>query len=182
MKIIYIHGLNSSKESQSVQTLSKYFKDDLIVPDLPNNPKDWIDVLEPIISKEFCILIGSSTGGYFARYFANKYKYPVILINPLINASDLMQFVGLNQNYYTNEEWFLEKADIYEICKYYIEKDCTIQKLVIVGSNDKILDPRKTIDTFKMSSEVKITSGDHQLNFEEIIEDIQSMINITCIY
>ena len=76
MKILYLHGFNSSSNSSKAQTFKnsefvKNLKNEIILPDLPVSPEEAIeDILKILENFNFKVsLIGSSLGGFYATYF-----------------------------------------------------------------------------------------------------------------
>ena len=69
MKLLYLHGFNSSPESTKARIFSQFFskniKAKVLIPNLPNSPKDTIELLSNIVEKENSkiSIIGSSMGG-----------------------------------------------------------------------------------------------------------------------
>ena len=90
MKLLYLHGFNSSPKSTKAITFKKFLsnqdKKNLIVPNLPISPKDSINLLSEIIEKENkeISLIGSSLGGLYSSYLGNIYGLKNVLINPVV--------------------------------------------------------------------------------------------------
>jgi predicted esterase YcpF (UPF0227 family) len=89
LKIIYLHGFNSSSNSKK----AKIFKNSKFVvssgikvffPDLPVSPKEAIkNILGLAKSCDFKVsLIGSSLGGFYSTYIADTYNLKSININP----------------------------------------------------------------------------------------------------
>ena len=75
--IIYIHGFASSGFGTKPQKFKEYFEDEVITISLPTIPNLAIDTLEQIIEaflskEEDVYLIGSSLGGFYALFLANK--------------------------------------------------------------------------------------------------------------
>ena len=88
--IIYIHGFGSSGEGIKAKLFREYFKEKgirFIAPSLSYIPELAIKTLEELIEsydKEDVQLMGSSLGGFYSIYLANKYNLKAVLINPSI--------------------------------------------------------------------------------------------------
>ncbi|MCG3720375.1 esterase, partial [Aliarcobacter butzleri] len=85
--IIYIHGFASCGFGSKAQKFKEYFEEEIITISLPTIPNLAIDTLEQIIEfslnkDENVYLIGSSLGGFYSLYLANKYDLKAVLINP----------------------------------------------------------------------------------------------------
>ena len=91
MKLLYLHGFNSSPESTKAkifsQFLSKNIKAKVLIPNLPNSPKDTIELLSNIVEKENSkiSIIGSSMGGLYSSFISEKYKIKSVVILSLIH-------------------------------------------------------------------------------------------------
>jgi hypothetical protein len=166
--IIYIHGLNSSCQSNTAKLLRDEFGNNFLCPNLPLNPKLWGKTLDKFFSEinldQKYTILGSSTGGFFANYFANKFGCKLILVNPVVDPSDLKQFVGINQNFHTGAEWELTENDVDYLEKFKI--DANIPTLLFLGQNDEILDYRKSKRKFEGKAEVIVTKDSHIFDLE----------------
>ena len=160
MKFIYIHGLNGSSDSVVGQQLKKSIPD-IIIPDLPNNPIEWYNSIHSLfVNKEDVTIIGNSTGALIANYIGQHHGFNVVLINPVVDVYDLLQFVGTNINRKTNEKWELTNDDIRSLKKFEITKTVS-PTLIFLGSNDSILNPTKTINMYKWCCEIITTPQEH---------------------
>lgn len=56
------------------------------MPDLPNDPLAAIEGLEAWVEQRDApvVLVGSSLGGYYATWLAEKYQCKALLINPAV--------------------------------------------------------------------------------------------------
>ena len=87
--IIYLHGFNSSSSSSKAQLCKKYLNDKgisdkILIPDLPLSTDKVVNLIEILISEnEIVGFIGSSMGGFYSCYFANKYNVKGVYINPV---------------------------------------------------------------------------------------------------
>ena len=179
--LIFIHGFNSSSFALKPCQLSKYLKEKqcdqyCIAPDLNFQPAAAITQLEQLV-EENCeqldiTLIGSSLGGYYATYLAEKYDLRVVHINPTIYPCVLLaDYLGTNTNLYTKEEYELRAEHIDQLKKIEVEKVSKPEKHIIyLQTADDILDFREAAEKYKHSW-VIIEQGDSHgfENFEWII-------------
>lgn len=90
LPLLYIHGFNSSPQGIKGQQLSEAMSSQgliklLIAPMLKIMPLQAINQLEALVNKAGKpVLIGSSLGGYYATYLAEKYQLKALLINPVV--------------------------------------------------------------------------------------------------
>ena len=58
---------------------------EVLVPALPHKPKQAIAYIEKLIMDSTnTVLIGSSLGGFYSIYFAEKFHCKAVLVNPLV--------------------------------------------------------------------------------------------------
>ena len=187
-KFIYIHGFNSSPQSHKAQSVIRYFAalgrvDDLQVPALPASPQAAMCCLESIIeglrSKGFedIILMGSSLGGYYATYLVEKYGCKAVLINPAVKPYELLNdYLGLNTNVYTGEQYELQASHVSELLvldKPEI-KDPT-RYFVLVQTADETLDYRQAVSKFHESQCHVEVGGDHSfIGFDRMMAAIMN--------
>ena len=83
-KILYLHGFSSCGKGNKSLALQAYFgAENVIAVDLPPSPIDAINTIEEILgASHFDLLIGSSLGGFYATYLAEKYQMKAVLVNP----------------------------------------------------------------------------------------------------
>ena len=91
MKIIYIHGLDSSANSMKGLLLEAYFAEhhpniEVVRPDLNLPPAAVFKVLCELVGEKedtsSTLLMGSSLGGYFTTLVSNHTGCPAVLLNP----------------------------------------------------------------------------------------------------
>lgn len=182
--MIYIHGLNSSSKCENAIILKKRYGADCHAPNLPNNPVLWGRYLNSYLSglsNTDVVLIGSSTGGLFANYFANKYGLNVVLINPVVDHKDFVGCIGINKNYHTSEEWILTKEDVDSLEMYEVDKS-NVPTYVLLGTNDEVLDYRKAESKLTNAKIIK-KETDHRYRLEESdLKVIDMAREVTCVY
>jgi len=122
-KVLYLHGLESKQGGPKVDFLANEFivhapKMDYTDPDLNVKMLFTMQDLKP----DF--IIGSSMGGYVGEILAEKYGVPAILFNPALHSRSINPAI---QKPVAGEE-----ADLQE------------RKIVVLGKNDKVIDPEIT--------------------------------------
>ncbi len=173
--ILYIHGFNSSplsiKAEQTRHYFHKNFPDvNFVCPQLATSPSDAILQLETIIDSsktEHWFLIGSSLGGYFSTYLANKYQILAVLVNPAIKPFDLLEdYIGEQKNPYTKIVYQVTKQHMLDLKA--IEKNAPNfndeQKnnyLVMVQTGDEVLNYQQAVDKFQHCRLIIEQGGDH---------------------
>jgi len=89
-KLLYIHGLSSSGNSNTAKNLAFLLPDvEIIAPDLPIHPIKALRLLQEICKTESPdIIIGTSMGGLFAQ---QMHGYKKILVNPAFHVSEFLR-------------------------------------------------------------------------------------------
>ena len=105
--IVYLHGFNSSPHSHKAQVLGKYMVErglatQYVCPALPPLGRDVIALVESLIARkpgEGICFVGSSLGGFYATYLAEKHAARAVLINPAIDPHiGLRSYLGKQKN------------------------------------------------------------------------------------
>ena len=177
--ILYIHGFASCGNSNKTKLLKEHFKN-VRSPDIPVDPVEAISFLEELIFKnEVSLLIGSSLGGFYASYLANKFHIKTILINPSTKPyMTLAPYVGENTFFCSGKsfEWkasYLHVLKNYEIPKNSISADI----LVLLQKEDEVLDYTKAEQMYENYEVVVQEGGNHRFeNLEDYLERISKFI------
>jgi predicted esterase YcpF (UPF0227 family) len=181
--LLYIHGFNSSELSHKARVLGDAAKalglpDTIISPRLSWQPKQAIKQLEAIIEEkqpQGITLIGSSLGGFYATYLAEKYHLKTILVNPAVQAPVLLQkHLGPQRNPYTNEDYELTQAHMLELEQLVVTNPTANLYWLMVQEGDEVLDYRAALDAFpntaRLTHEKK---GDHSFTeFDRFTKEI----------
>ena len=167
-QIIYVHGFKSCGIGEKSKAIKSYFDIPTLTPDLPFSPQKALKFLETLINDE-TILIGSSLGGYFAIYLAQKHNLKAVLINPSLKPyKTLKNYVGIQYRYCDNKPFKWKKKYLKELKNLKTEYK-NGQYLVLLQSKDEILNYKKTLKTFKKLPNAKVVveyGGNHR--FENI--------------
>ncbi len=172
MTIIYLHGFRSSPASEKVGQLKQYLKErglehSLWCQQLPVSPRDAIAQVEAVIdtAKTPPVLIGSSLGGYYATYLAEKHDLRAILINPATQADiTLAPWVGPHTNLYTGEAFDWTQAHIDQLRQLRVPVLTKPERFwLIVETGDELLDYRDAVNRYAGARQTIVEGGDHSL-------------------
>ncbi len=179
MNLLYLHGFNSSPDSTKAIIFQSFVKktisESLLVPSLPISPKETILLLEEIIeeNKKEISLIGSSLGGFYAAYLAEKYKLKSVLINPVVSShlKNMKDLIGEHENYNTGEKYFFSKSNFKELFDYKIKRfSIPLNQLFLLQLGDEVLDQKETLKYYKGSLFLVEDEGSHKFdNFEKYL-------------
>lgn len=177
MKILYIHGLSSSGNSETAACLRRLLPYDIIIsPDLPVEPMEALELLERIVKEEkIDLAIGTSMGGMFAQKLRGTPKF---LVNPSFHVSRLMrQRLGVNKFLSERQDGVSEYEITPELCDRYEELERTqfdqlsmterfYNTRAFFDSEDDVIDCRE--EYCKEYGQLTIFPGGHRLT-EEVI-------------
>lgn len=169
---IYIHGFASSGLGGKASKFKEYFEDEVITPSLSYVPSLAINTLEQLIEtyqslEEDVFLVGSSLGGYYSIYLANKYKLKAVLINPAIYPYETLDKVGMVTNYYDYSSFEVTKEHLDYLKSIEVS---TINNqsnfMVLLQEDDEVLDFNEAVEKLPQSELVIEEGGSH--SFDEI--------------
>ena len=177
--IIYIHGFASSSHSNKVTLLKNHFQD-VVAFDLSYVPELAIKQLEEFIDlhiNENITLVGSSLGGFYSIYLADKYNLKVVLINPSIHPEKtLRQYIDRSVKNYSTDEGFIFKAEYIEQLKKL--KTTTFNSsntLLLLQKGDDVIDYTEALAFLPQAKSIVESGGSHQFeNFENYFTMIGS--------
>lgn len=187
--IIYCHGLASVGNSEKSELLRCKFPDDLVLsPDIPVNPVEALEVLEPLIleAKSFpVILVGTSLGGFWAHYLSQVFDVPCVIVNPCTRpSSHLAKYVGdiHFRNYITAEHITITEADLlmYKELEEAV-KDVRNGALIrlTVTMDDDVINYKDVLEDIPFSAITRVlpTGGHRALeHWPSVMNDVQGLL------
>jgi len=169
--IAYLHGFNSSPQSHKAQVMQRYMAErglarEFACPALPVDAREAIRAAEKL--KADCY-VGSSLGGYYATWLAERHGGRAVLVNPAIDPHvGLRAYLGPQKNLYTGEPYELIRAHLDHWQEIYVPKITPARYLLLVETGDEVLDYRRAVERYAGSEQVVVQGGDHSLkSFEE---------------
>ncbi len=170
--LLYLHGFNSSPQSHKAQVLARFLAarglgGQEACPALPPLASDAVRVIERILGAEegrpVCF-VGSSLGGFYATYFAEKRHARAVLINPAIEPHiGLRAYLGPQKNLHTGAPYELTEAHLREWAALYVPVVTAERYLLLVETGDEVLDYRQALRRYAGAEQLVIPGGDHSL-------------------
>lgn len=184
MIILYIHGFGSSGHGGKASLFREYFEEEVIAPSLSYIPNLAIDTLEQLIevllnSEQKVGLVGSSLGGFYSIYLANKYDLKAVLINPAIYPYKTLEKIGNATNYYDSSSFEVTSEHLNSLKKFEV-KDLENQEnfLTLLQVDDEVLDYNEAVEKLPNSELIIEEGGNHSFeNIESYFRKIYSFLN-----
>lgn len=167
--ILYLHGFNSSPESRKAQQLMRACErlgvsERLRVPALHHHPRQAMTQCEAAIAElGRPLLVGSSLGGYYATFLAERHGLKALLINPAVRPYAMFDgYLGPQQNLYSGETWQLTEDHVQALAELDVPPPSDGARFQVwLQTGDETLDYRQA-ETFYRACALRIQAGgDH---------------------
>ena len=186
--IVYLHGFNSSPQSHKAQVLGRYMEQNgmgeaYACPALPPLAGDAIRLVEELVAGKTACYVGSSLGGFYATYLAEKHDASAVLINPAIDPhTGLRAYLGPQKNLHTGEPYQLTESHLKEWEQLYVPRITPERYLLIVETGDEVLDYRHAVARYAGAEQRVVPGGDHSLqSFPEHLPRILEFARATAV-
>ena len=181
--ILYLHGFRSSPHSFKAQLIADKMValgrgNDYHCPQLPASPQAAIDLAQTIVAQADAAditLIGSSLGGYYATWLAEKIGCRAVLLNPAVTPPrDLEQYVGITTAYHSEAVFEFKRDYIAELEQLAIARITRPERyLLLAATGDEVLDWRDMVAHYPGCRQQIITGSDNGLSdFAQYIDQV----------
>lgn len=180
--ILYLHGFRSSPQSFKARLIADRMQAlgrsmEYCCPQLSASPREAIDLASGIIdkfaAKDEVTLIGSSLGGYYATWLAEKTGCRAVLLNPAVKPPrDLEKYVGVTTMYHSDQRFEFKRDYIDELRALAVDKITRPERyFLIAAKGDEVLDWREMVAHYPGAQQCVIDGGDHGISDFEIYLD-----------
>jgi hypothetical protein len=108
--------------------------------------------------------IGSSLGGFYATFLAEKHDARAVLVNPAIDPHvGLRAYLGPQKNLHTGEPYALTESHLQDWERLYVPRISPERYLLLVETGDEVLDYRRAVERYVGAEQVVVSGGDHSL-------------------
>jgi uncharacterized protein len=186
--MLYIHGFLSSPLSFKAQQTAQWLADQhpevtFYCPQLtpyPAQTQQQLALLVESLLPKGVYIMGSSLGGFWATWLAEKYNLPAVLINPAVKPQEFMPgYLEVDlKSYHTDDSYRLRAQHIDEI----IAVDVPVTRLsnywLLVQKGDETLDYRRAVQKYAGCKQTIEDGGDHSFQgFERFFDDCMTFFN-----
>ncbi len=180
--IIYIHGFGSHGLGSKANAFRNYFEgkgEAFIAPSLSYIPDLAIQTLEELIeSYDDVKLIGSSLGGFYTLYLAQKYGLKAVLINLSIYPYiTLEKVLGEAPSFYDESHFTWMESHLKMLKKY--ETDLVVQEdvLLLLQKGDETLNYKEAEAKLPNAKQSVEEGGSHSFDgIERYFDEVDDFL------
>lgn len=171
--ILYLHGFRSSPRSMKARLLGDAMRalgraDDYLCPQLPASPRAAVALAQTLLTPyrpEDIALVGSSLGGYYATWLAERLGCRAALLNPAVAPPrELERYVGVSTDYHTGAPFEFKAEYVDELRALAVPRITLPQRYhLLAARGDEVLDYREMTAHYAGASQRVIDGSDHAI-------------------
>lgn len=186
-RLIYLHGFRSSPASFKARMLARRMTElgrgaDFVCPQLPASPLAATKlVCEAIAPQPSDTLVGSSLGGFYATWVAERLGCRAVLLNPAVNpARDLRGYDGPRTMYHSDEPFDFRPEYVDELRALEVAAITDPRRyFLIAAQGDELLDWREMTAHYPGARQLVIAGSDHGLSdFADYIDQVLAFAGV----
>lgn len=172
--LVYLHGFRSSPRSSKAVMTGEAVKNlstdtnsyEWYCPQLLASPKLSMEmVVDHIENSNFdrLIVIGSSLGGFYTNFLAEKYACKAVALNPAVRAPrELAPHVGMMTSYDSDEPFDFRPEYIDELQALQVERITSPGRyFLIAAKGDELLDWKEMVEFYEGAQQLVLEGSDH---------------------
>jgi predicted esterase YcpF (UPF0227 family) len=176
--IVYLHGFNSSPKSAKARAPEKYLEKrgeaaQFVCPQLPPRPDMAVATIDAELARHArpITLVGSSLGGFYATWFAEKRGLRAVLINPAVEPHvGLRAHLGPQQGFDGGASYELTEDYLHQWKKLCLDAVHPTRYFLLVETSDEVLNCGIAVAKYRGARQKVVQGGDHSFaSFSEHI-------------
>ena len=180
-RLIYLHGFRSSPASFKARLIDERMQAlgrgaDFVCPQLPASPAEAVALVsERLLPQPQDTLVGSSLGGYYATWLAERHGCRAVLLNPAVEpARDLRGHVGPPRMYHSDAPFVFEPRYLGELAALEVGAITFPERyLLVAAKGDELLDWREMVGRYPGARRIVLEGSDHGLSdFAELLDEV----------
>lgn len=168
--ILYLHGFLSSGNSHKGQWVKQAFEAEgieVLTPTYPiSSPQASVEAIDAVVqnsllkSDQAWCVFGSSMGGFYGRYIAQRYGVPIGMINPALTPKPILgAYLGEHDNPATGEHFCLDEAYLQALEPFHTQVDVNQPSLLLLDKEDEVIPYQWAYEAYKGVGEVCVFDG-----------------------
>jgi predicted esterase YcpF (UPF0227 family) len=181
--ILYLHGFRSSPRSFKARVVHERMAaanrgNELVCPQLPASPKEAMQLALLLVERyqpDELAVIGSSLGGFYATWLAERLGCRAALLNPAVDPlKDLDQHVGVSTAWHSDERFEFRREYIDELAELKVGRITRPERyFLLAASGDEVLDYRDMVAHYAGARQHVIEGGDHAISdFPRYVDEV----------
>ena len=184
--LLYLHGFRSSPRSFKARVVQQRMEaagraGDLICPQLPPSPKAAMNLVLTLVERysakgdNALAIVGSSLGGFYATWLAERFGCRAALINPAVDPlKDLDKHVGITTEWHTGEPFEFKREYIDELAALKVGTIARPERyFLLAATGDEVLDYRDMVAHYAGAHQHVIAGSDHAVSeFEQYVDEV----------
>ena len=175
--LVYLHGFRSSPRSskavmtgEGIKALSSDANPiEWYCPQLLASPKESMDLVMKHIDQskwDHMVVIGSSLGGFYTNYLAEKFDCKAVVLNPAVRAArELAPHVGMMTAYDSDEPFDFRSEYIDELKALQVERISNPERyFLIAAKGDELLDWKEMTEFYEGATQLVLEGSDHGIS------------------
>ncbi len=175
--VVYLHGFRSSPNStkavmtgEAVRALSSEDHSyDWYCPQLLASPKQSLEMVIDHMDQfkvDRYVIVGSSLGGFYTNYLAEKYRCKGIALNPAVYAArELEPHVGIMTAYDSEEPFDFKAEYIDELRALQVDSITDPERyFLIAAKGDELLDWKEMVAFYPGTKQLILEGSDHGIS------------------
>ncbi len=187
--ILYLHGFRSSPQSNKAQLIRARLAqrgrlEEYLCPQLPASPRAAAQLIEATARVEDSgrlALIGSSLGGYYATWLAERTGCRAVLLNPAIAPyEDLRAHLGIQPVFFSDQSIDMKAEYLDELRALDTPRVTRPERyFLLAATGDEIIDWRTMLAKYAGCRQHVIQGSDHQISdFARYVDEVLDFCGI----
>ncbi|WP_374583838.1 YqiA/YcfP family alpha/beta fold hydrolase [Pseudoduganella sp.] len=188
--ILYLHGFRSSPSSMKARVTGQRMAElgraaEFICPQLPASPRLAMELafgLVAGVAPDELTIIGSSLGGYYATWMAEKLGCRAVLLNPaVVPMLDLDKHVGVTTAYHSDERFEFKREYIEELRALAVPQITRPERYFLLAcTGDEVLDYRDMVAHYAGARQKVVQGSDHAISeYADYLGEVLEYCGIT---
>jgi len=181
--ILYLHGFRSSPRSFKARVVQERMTaagraGELICPQLPASPKAAMELALLLAGRhapDKLAIVGSSLGGFYATWLAERLDVPAVLLNPAVDPlKDLEKHVGVTTAWHSDEPFEFRREYIDELAELKVARITRPERyFLLAATGDEVLDYRDMVAHYAGARQHVIPGSDHAISeFPQYVDEV----------